>query len=154
VGERTEGTAEIDEVPARVLAVIVDFESYPEWAQGVKATQVLQRDQRGRATEVAFHVSTSGIDARYTLGYRYLPRNGGLTWTTKQASGAVKDVEGEYFLERSGAGTRVTYRLSLEPAISLPGFLRRTAERTIVGTALGGLKDRVESTPTGRPPSG
>jgi hypothetical protein len=35
--------------------------------------------------------------------------------------------------------------MTIEPAIKLPGFLKRQVEKTIVGTALGGLKKRVES---------
>ena len=39
----------------------------------------------------------------------------------------------------------MTYRMALETAIKLPGFLKRQAEKQIVNTALGGLKKRVES---------
>ena len=144
MAERTEGSIDVEAPPSEVMGVIADFESYPLWAQGVKSVRVEGRDARGRAKEVSFHVSSAGIDAKYRLRYRYLARGMGCSWATVQASGAVKDITGEYVLEPIPAGTRVTYRLSMEPAISLPAFLRRTAEKTIVNTALGGLKRRVE----------
>jgi len=34
----------------------------------------------------------------------------------------------------------------VDPAFSIPGFLRRQAEKQIVGTALRGLKKRAEET--------
>jgi carbon monoxide dehydrogenase subunit G len=144
MAERTEGSNHIDAQPAEVMAVIVDFKAYPEWA-GVKEATVKKQDSKGRAKEVAFFVSQMGFDARYTLVYTYVAKDGGLSWTSKDTSGAVKKVDGQYVLEPPDTGgTDVTYRLALELGISLPGFLRRTAEKTIIGTALDGLKKRVE----------
>jgi carbon monoxide dehydrogenase subunit G len=144
MAERTEGTTEIAATPAKVLAAITDFDSYPEWA-GVKSAEVLKQDSKGRPQEVAMLVSQMGFDAKYTLVYKYAAKDGGLSWITKEASGAVKDIQGEYALEPVGDGTKVTYRLNLELGISLPGFLRKTAEKTVISTALDGLKKRVES---------
>jgi carbon monoxide dehydrogenase subunit G len=144
MAERTEGTTDIAATPPEVMAVITDFDSYPEWA-GVKSAEVLKADSKGRPHEVAMSVSQMGFDAKYTLVYKYKAKDGGLSWTTKEASGAVKDIQGEYALEKSSEGTEVTYRLNLELGISLPGFLRRTAEKTVISTALDGLKKRVES---------
>jgi carbon monoxide dehydrogenase subunit G len=143
MAERTEGSTTIGAGPEEVMEVITDFDAYPEWA-GVKSAEVKKRDSKGRPSEVAMHVSQAGFEARYTLAYKYAARNGGLSWTTKAASGVVKDVQGEYVLEPDGDATRVTYRLTLELGISLPGFLRRQAEKQVVNTALGGLKKRVE----------
>ncbi|MBA3728671.1 MAG: SRPBCC family protein [Actinobacteria bacterium] len=143
--DRTQGSIEIQAAPARVMTVIADYGAYPEWVQGMKAVRVLETDARGRGRRVAFHVSTAGIEARYTLTYSYAPRSSGVSWTSTDASGAVKGVEGEYELQPTAGGTMVSYRLSLDLAISLPGFLRRQAEKTIVTSALANLKTRVES---------
>jgi carbon monoxide dehydrogenase subunit G len=145
MAEETEGQIEIEADPAEVLAVIADFAAYPKWATGVKKAQVEKEDSKGRPTEVAFEVSQMGVGAKYTLAYKYKAKDGGLSWTTKSASGAVKDIKGEYVLEPAGKGTKVTYRTTIEPAIPMMGFMKRQAEKTIIGTALGGLKKRVES---------
>lgn len=142
--ERTEAAVDVAASPAEILAVIADFEAYPSWAKGVREAMVLERDARGRARKVAFHVSAPPVETRYTLAYRYAARDRGVSWTTVEASGAVRDLEGEYVLDPAENGTRVTYRLAMESALTLPGFLRRRAERTIVDTALGALKRRVE----------
>ena len=68
-----------------------------------------------------------------------------MSWTTKEASGALKDLQGEYVLDPQGDRTKVTYTMSIEPAVRIPGFLKRQIEKQVVNTALGGLKKRVES---------
>jgi ribosome-associated toxin RatA of RatAB toxin-antitoxin module len=144
VAEQTEGSIEIEATPAQIMEVITDFGAYPRWAQGVKKAKVLSRDIHGRPTEVAMEAGQMGINAQYTLAYRYRAKDGGVSWTTKKASGAVKDLTGEYLLEPAGHSTRVIYRLTMVPAISLGGFMKRQAERTIINAALGGLKKQVE----------
>ncbi|HEV3475726.1 MAG TPA: SRPBCC family protein [Actinomycetota bacterium] len=144
MAEQTEGEIEIVGRPAEIMAVIADFESYPEWAEGIRSTEVRTRGADGRGTEVAFEFSAMGFSATYTLRYEYLPDDAGVRWTTVAASGAVKDITGEYELEPFNGDTRVTYRLSVETAVPLPGFLRRQADRKAIKTALEGLKSRVE----------
>lgn len=144
MADRTEGSIEIDGTPREILAVIVDFESYPEWADGIRSAEVVERDDLGRATEVAFEFAAMGFSARYTLAYEYEPDDGGVRWATTEASGAVRDVQGEYVLEALNGDTEVTYRLAIEVAVPVPGFLKRRADRQAITTALEGLKRRVE----------
>jgi ribosome-associated toxin RatA of RatAB toxin-antitoxin module len=143
--EQTEGQIKIQASPEEVLAVISDYEAYPKWADGIKKADVKKNDSKGRPSEVSFEVSQMGIGAKYTLTYKYKANDGGVSWTTKSASGAVKDIRGEYVLEPSGDATEVTYRTTIVPAIPMVGFMKRQAEKMIIGTALGGLKKRVES---------
>jgi carbon monoxide dehydrogenase subunit G len=145
MAERTEGTTEIDATPEEIMEVITDFESYPEWAEGIRAAKVKRRDDEGRPAEVAFEFSAMGFEASYTLVYDYAPEHGGVSWTSKQASGAVRGVEGEYVLEAEDGDTTVTYRLAVEIAVPLPGFLKRRADKQAIKTALEGLKKRVEA---------
>lgn len=144
MADRTEGTIEIEGTPEEIMAVIADFEAYPEWAEGIRAAEVRARDGLGRGTEVAFEFAAMGFTARYTLVYEYADDDAGVSWTTTEASGAVRAVEGEYALEALNGDTEVTYRLTVEPAVPLPGFVKRRADRQAIATGLGGLKRRVE----------
>jgi carbon monoxide dehydrogenase subunit G len=146
MAEQTEGEIDIEAAPEEVLETITDFESYPDWAQGVKKAEVKKTDSQGRPSEVHMEVGQMGFNAGYTLTYKYKANNGGLSWTSKDASGAVKSLKGEYELEENEDGsTHVTYRMAVEAGVKLPGLIRKQAERMIVGTALGGLKKRVEA---------
>jgi hypothetical protein len=142
MAEQTEGSIEIEAEPGRILQVIVDFESYPDWVEGIRAAEVRARDEHGRATEVAYEFAAMGFTASYTLAYRYA--DDGVSWTTLAASGAVRDVRGEYVLEPLDGDTEVTYRLAVELGVPVPGFVKRRADRTAIRTALEGLKERVE----------
>ena len=144
MAEQTEGEIDINATPAEVLEVITDFESYPDWAQGVKKVEVKKTDSQGRPSEVFMEVGQMGFNASYTLSYKYKAKDGGLSWTSKDESGSVKSLKGEYELEETDDGTHVIYRMTVEPAVKLPGMVRKQAERMVVGTALGGLKKRVE----------
>jgi len=52
-------------------------------------------------------------------------------------------LNGSYTLEASGAGTLVTYRLSVDVKIPMLGMLKRKAEKVIIDTALKSLTKRV-----------
>ena len=144
MAERTEGTTEINASPEDVMEVLTDFDAYPDWA-GIKKVEIKKKDSKGTPKEVYMEVSQMGMEAKYTLSYTYAAKNGGMSWTTMEASGALKDLQGEYVLEPSGDSTKVTYQMSIEPAVRIPGFIKRQIEKQVVNTALGGLKKRVES---------
>jgi carbon monoxide dehydrogenase subunit G len=142
LAQRTEGTTEIEGTPQEIIEVIADFESYPEWVDGIRSAEITERDGRGRGRTVAYEFAAIGFTASYTLAYEYGEDR--VTWTTVEASGALRDLSGEYELEPLDGDTRVTYRLEVDLAVSLPGFLKRRADRTAIRTALEGLKRRVE----------
>ena len=144
MAEHAEGSTEVHATPAEVMAVVADFEAYPEWVGNLEEVEVLARDRRGRGTRVAFRLRTPLGDQAYTLAYRYQPRDAGMSWT--YVEGTLQDLAGAYTLEPAGDGTtRVTYRLEVDLGMPLPGLVRRQAAKQIVRSALGDLKRRVES---------
>ena len=144
MAEHAEGTTEVFATPAEVMAVVADFEAYPEWVGNLEEVEVLARDRRGRGTRVAFRLRTPVGDQAYTLAYRYQPKDAGVTWT--YVEGTLDDLAGSYELEPAAQGTtRVTYRLEVALGAPLPGLVKRQAARQIVRSALADLKRRVES---------
>src|ERR687898_2468495 len=142
--EHPEGPPGFSATPAEVMAVVADFDAYPDWVGNLEEVEVLARDRRGRGTRVAFRLRTPMGDQAYTLAYRYQPKDAGVTWT--YVEGTLDDLAGSYTLEPAADGaTRVTYRLEVALGVPLPGLVRRQAARQIVGSALGDLKRRVES---------
>jgi ribosome-associated toxin RatA of RatAB toxin-antitoxin module len=141
--EHAEGSIEVAATPQEVMAVIADFESYPEWVGNLEEVEVLERDRRGRGSLVAFKLRTPVMSAAYTLAYDYAPRDRGMSWTYQE--GTLEDLSGSYELEPLDGVTRVTYRLEVELGMPLPGLLKRQAARQIVRSALSDLKRRVES---------
>ena len=144
MAEHAQGAIEVYASPAEVMAVVADFEAYPEWVAGLEEVEVLARDRRGRGTRVAFRLRTPMGEQAYTLAYRYQAKDAGVSWT--YVEGTLEDLAGSYTLEPAGDGTtRVTYRLDVALGMPLPGLVRRQAARQIVRSALDDLKRRVES---------
>ena len=145
MSEHAEGSIVIDAPAADVMDVITDYEAYPDWAD-VKSAKVLQRGAGGLATEVAFEVDVPVLGkATYTLAYRYAPGDAGVSWVTQEARGTVRDISGEYLLnELEDRETEVTYRLSVELGVLVPGFIRTQGAKRVIENALEGLKRRVE----------
>ncbi len=131
--------------PAEVAAVICDFATYPDWVGAVKLIEVLEEYEDGYASQVRFVVDAGMFQDDYTLAYEYAEDISRIQWSLVAPSKVQRAQSGSYDLEPAGAGTRVTYTLAVDLAISLPGFLRRKAEATIMETALKELKKRVEA---------
>lgn len=130
---------------AEVAAVICDFPAYPEWVAAVRRIEVVEEYEDGYASQVRFVVDAKVFEDDYTLRYEYAEDLSRIEWTLVAPSRAQRTQRGSYDLEPSGDGTLVTYSLAVDLAVSLPGFLRRRAESTIMDTALKELKKRVEA---------
>ena len=144
MAERTQGEITIAAEPSAVMAVIADFEAYPDWASGVKKSEIQERDGEGRGQKVRFEVSMLGLNGWYELTYSYKPGDEGISWTFVDGS-PIKNLEGEYALSGTGGSTKVVYRASVEPGIPMMGFMKRKMESQVIDIALKGLKKRVES---------
>ena len=143
MAEQTTSTIVVNAPPKAIMAVIADFQAYPEWADSMRETEVLSTDEAGRPKQVRFKVDAGAISDEYTLDYVW-SRNE-VTWSLVQAK-MVKGMDGAYVLRDVGDGqTEVTYRLAVDVAIPMIGMLKRKAEKVIIDTALKGLKKRVES---------
>lgn len=125
-------------------AIATDFEKYPDWAKDVKEAKVVARDADGRATQVEFRTSALGRSTHYTLEYDYSAAPHRLAWRMVKGD-IMRAVDGAYMFAPSNDGAVVlTYNLSIELIVPLPGFVKRRAEVRILNTVKE-LKVRAES---------
>ena len=127
---------------ASVMAVIADFESYPEWASMIRTVTVDETGSDGRGSQVSFVLDAGVLKDEYTLAYDW-KGDDRVDWHLVKGK-ALKSQEGSYVLEDAGDGTLVTYRLAVDLNIPMLGMFKRKAEKVIIDTALKGLKKRVE----------
>jgi len=125
-----------------IMAVIADFGAYPQWASGVRAAEVLQADPGGLAERVRFTIDAGVIKDSYVLGYAW-QGDDGVRWELAERGAAISEMSGAYLLAGAGGATKVTYELAVGLAIPMIGLLKRRAEKTIIDTALKGLRSRV-----------
>ncbi len=131
--------------PEQCIAVALDYERYPEWAPDMKESEVLERDSLGRAIKVSYRIAAMGRSASYVLAYTYTDDNHRIEWTLVDGD-IMRALDGTYVFEKGPDNTtHVTYHLTVELVVPIPGFVKRRAEGKIMGTALRELKHRVET---------
>lgn len=133
----TESTT-IAAAPDEVLAILLDFPRYPEWAKDLKSVEVLGTDDQGRATAVRFRAAGFGRSTSYTLTYDHSEPNV-LAWVLSEGD-IMRKLDGRYTLSPVDGGTEVVYELEVELVIPLPGFIKNRSQGKIMHSALGELK--------------
>ena len=143
MAERSQQSIVIDAPAADVMAVIADFESYPEWAQSIKQVDVLDEYDDGYASRVRFVVDAGAIKDEYTLDYEWAEDDSWVSWSLVDSK-VMRRQEGSYELAEMDGRTTVTYTLAVETTMPMLGLLRRKGEKMIMDVALRELKKRVE----------
>ncbi|UYM05401.1 SRPBCC family protein [Solicola gregarius] len=144
MADQTTSDIVVDAAPAAIMDAVADFPAYPQWATGVKETEVLEFEDSGRAKRVRFVLDATPIRDEYVLAYDW-QGDQQVSWQLDESGKMLRAMDGAYILSPLGSGgTRVTYRLEVQVSIPLLGMLKRKAEKVIIDTALKGLKKRVE----------
>jgi carbon monoxide dehydrogenase subunit G len=144
MADRTSASITVAAPLAAVMAVIADFPAYPQWASAVRAAEVISHNGAGRGTRVRFQLDAGVIRDSYVLAYDW-DGDAAVRWELAEPGAVITAMTGGYLLAPAGGGTTVTYELTVDVRIPMLGMLKRRAEKTIIDTALKGLKDRVEA---------
>jgi ribosome-associated toxin RatA of RatAB toxin-antitoxin module len=143
VVEKASSSIVIDADKQTIMAVIADFESYPEWSTAIKRVSVDEVGDDGRGTTATFTLDAGVLKDTYTLAYDW-DGDDRVDWHLVKGR-ALKSQEGTYELNERDGRTEVTYRLAVDLTVPMLGMFKRKAEKVIMDTALKGLKKRVET---------
>jgi carbon monoxide dehydrogenase subunit G len=146
MADRTSASITVAAGRSTVMATIADFESYPDWATGVRSAEVLSRTSDGRPLRVRFGLDAGMIRDSYVLAYEW-DADAAVRWHLAEPGSMVTEMSGAYVLADDGLGTKVSYELAVGTRVPMIGMLKRRAEKMIIDTALKGLKSRAESIP-------
>lgn len=131
---------DIEAPPADVLAVIADLEGLPAWSSIHKKVSVRERDDAGRPLVAEMTVAVMGITDEQVLEF---------TWTDTFVSWKVvestqqKSQTARYDLTETDRGTHLTFEITLDPKIPVPGFIVKRGTKTVLETATDGLRQQV-----------
>jgi uncharacterized membrane protein len=142
VADQASSTITIDAPLDRVLAVIADIDSYPEWTGQIKSAKVVSTGADGRPEQATFVMDAGVLKDEYTLEYDW--SDTGVDWHLVGKSSVQKSQVGSYALADKGGKTEVTYRLAVDISMPMLGMFKRKAEKMIMDSALKELKKRVE----------
>lgn len=144
MADHTEQSIVMNADVADILAVIADFDAYPEWVTAAREVTVVERDARGRGVQVRFVLDAGVLADTYELRYAWDDDGAGVSWSLL-SSDLQRAQEGSYRLvQQVPESTKVTYALMVDLRIPMISQLKRRAEKAITETALGELKKRVE----------
>ncbi len=143
--EYTQVTTTVFAGPDACHAVAIDLPSYPQWAEGISAVEVLDQDADGRPTRARFVAEAVGRRTEYTLVYDHSAAPTGVSWRQERGD-ITRRLDGTYRFRPTGETTadgtgitEVTYELAIDLALPLPGFVKRRVETKIVHAALEGF---------------
>ena len=142
--DRTQRTITIDAPADKVMAVIADLRSYPEWVSAARSVEVLDEFPDGRARTARFVLDAGVVKDSYVLAYTWRADGKAVSW--QLVSGELQkaqDCRYELIVQSDGA-TQVIYELTVDLTIPMIGMFKRKAEKVITDTALKELKKRVE----------
>lgn len=139
-------TEEIDAPIAEVWKVVEDVLAAPEWQDGLKDVEELERDGDGHVTLVESHSDAKVRTIKSVVRFSY-DEPTTLRW--RQEKGELKSVEGSWELEDLGDGrTRATYALEVDLGrmlgMVIRGPLVDALRGQLVNARAGELKRRVE----------
>ena len=123
-----------------MMAVIADFEHYPDWVDSMKSAEVLSFvDDKAKTVRMVLDHTLLKDD--YVLAYEWKPQ--AVSWTLLEGN-LLRAIESSYQLKANGAKTTVRYTLTVDINMPMIGMFKRKAEKTIIDGALDGLKKKVE----------
>jgi uncharacterized membrane protein len=143
VADQASSSITISAPAEKVLGVIADIPSYPQWTGQIKSASVVEEGPEGRPKSAKFVMDAGVLKDEYTLAYDW--RDDGVDWHLVGKSTVQKSQVGSYTLADKGSSTEVTYKLAVDIAMPMLGMFKRKAEKMIMDTALKELKKRVES---------
>ena len=69
MADHTERSIVVNADADEVMAVIADFDNYPEWVGAARTVTVLERDDEGRGIRVKFDLDAGVLTDTYVLDY-------------------------------------------------------------------------------------
>jgi hypothetical protein len=121
-----------------------DFEGYPAWTSDVQHARIVEYAADGTSARADFRAAALGRSVRYVLDYDLSNAPYSFSWKLVEGD-MLRALEGRYTFDDVDEGTDVTYDLTVELAIPMPGLVKRRAAGRIVGAALQDLKHAAEA---------
>jgi ribosome-associated toxin RatA of RatAB toxin-antitoxin module len=143
MADHTRSSIVVNAGPAAVMAVVADIGAYPGWVAAMESAEVLEVGSDGRPLRARFVVDAMITKDEFVNAYTW-DGDASVSWKLVESK-MMASQDGSYTLADLGDGhTEVTYDLTVELNVKLPGLLRRKVQSGIVDAALKDLKKHVE----------
>lgn len=131
-------TVEVAAKPETIMAIVADFEAYPEWNEEIKGCWVLARYDDGRPSQLRVDVSVQGMDGTYICAV-YYPGPAEI-YTVLQQGDLFSKQQQNFSVVGMGDTSLLTVDLDVETKMAVP----KPMVRKIVNDALDYLADNLK----------
>jgi len=135
-------TVEVNAAAESILAIVADFESYPQWNDEVKGVWVLARYHDGRPSQLRIDTEVQGRQGTYIQAVYY---PGPAQIQTVMQQGELFTKQHQLFsVVAMGPSSLLTVDLDVETSLAVPGAMMKKLVNDALDHLAGNLKARAE----------
>ena len=145
MSDLSSSTITIDAPIADVQSALFALDQYPTWSSAIKASEVVKKDEQGRATKVKMTIDAGMMKDRVILDYDWSQAPAQLSFSLDEAD-LLTGMDGSYSIKAIDEDTtQVTYELGVSLSMPVPAMMRQKAEKATIDQALAQLKSALEA---------
>jgi ribosome-associated toxin RatA of RatAB toxin-antitoxin module len=131
-------TVEVEASTESIMAIVADFEAYPQWNEEIKGCWILARYDDGRPSQLRLDTSVQGMDGTYIQAVYYPGEN--QIQTVMQQGDLFSKQEQLFSAVAMGPTALLTVDLDVEITMPVPAMM----VKKVVGDALDHLADNLK----------
>ena len=140
-------TGEVGADAASIMAIVGDFEAYPEWNEPVKGAWVLARYDDGRPSQLRLDTVVQGVEGTYIQAVYYPGAN--QIQTVMQQGELFAKQEQLFSVVATGASSLLTVDVDVEPSMPVPAPMVKMLLNNVLDQLAENLKLRSEQLAAG-----
>lgn len=141
-------TVEVAADAASIMAIVADFESYPQWNEEIKGLWVLARYDDGRPSQLRLDAAYEGIEGTYIQAVYYPAPN--QIQTVMQQGNFFAKQEQLFSVVEVGASSLLTVDMDVETEMPVPGPMVKKLADNVLEYLADNLKKRAEQLASNR----
>ena len=135
-------TVEVAAEARSIMAIVADFESYPQWNDEIKGCWILARYDDGRPSQLRIDVVVQGQAGTF-ISAVYYPGESEI-YTVLQQGDHLEKQEQKFSVVALGAASLLTVDLDVETKLPIPAPMVKKAIGDTLDYLAGNLKARAE----------
>ncbi|HTQ21161.1 SRPBCC family protein [Mycobacterium sp.] len=135
-------TTEVGADAASIMAIVADFEAYPQWNEGIKGAWVLARYDDGRPSQLRLDTEINGLPGTYIQAVYYPGAN--QIQTVMQQGDLFAKQEQLFSVVEAGDKCLLTVDLDVESTLPVPAPMVKMLMSNVLDALAEKLKQRAE----------
>jgi len=135
-------TVEVSADPASIMAIVGDFEAYPQWNEGIKGLWVLARYDDGRPSQLRLDTEVQGVVGTFIQAVYYPAAN--QIHTVLQQGDLFTKQEQLFSVVETGVSSLLTVDVDVETSMPVPAPMVKSLMGNVLDRLAENLKQRAE----------